>query len=799
MPIGEERGDMSMPILIWAPPGVSERATKARARRRKHHPAGLIAAIERLEPRCLLSATGVGCDHEVDLFGNEYHALDEPDPALDSDTTGDFDGTGTLQPLSETFFLHSDPGASKTIYLDFDGHVTSGTTWNSAFTGGASITTPAFDFAGGASVFTDAELTRIQYIWQRVVEDFLPFDVDVTTEDPGAAALSKNGGGDKAWGIRVAIGGNSSDWYGAGAGGVAYVGSFTWSSDAPVFVFTENLANGEKYIAEAISHEVGHSLGLSHDGTSSTSYYQGQGSGATGWAPIMGVGYYKELTQWSRGEYAGANNTQDDLAIITSSNGFGYRLDDYGNTAATAGSLDVSGTSATGSGIIETALDRDVFSFTAAAGTVSFSVTPANRGANLDVLAELYDSAGNLVASGNPTSLLSASLSANVAAGTYYLHVSGVGKGSPTSDGYSDYDSLGAYRISGTLVAGQAVDISGDYLFNGATTHVVQSANSLTFINEHGGSSAGEFLSSTQVVASGWGNLVGNIVGNNIVWANGSTWTKGTLPDISGDYLFNGVARILQSGDSLTFINEHGGSAAGVFLDATHVKVTGWGNLTGTISGNDVVWANGSTWVRAPAVNIAGDYTFNGATTSVQQSGASLTFTNEHGGRSDGYLLDATHVRATDWGNLVGTLNGGRIDWANGSSWAHASSASSAVPASSLDASRSEVVRGDSPLAVVPLELSRTLHIDTLRSGGPDVAPNAGAQIASSRSLESAPIDVDEVFAAFQSLQSSMDKMESAGIESVARADGPTSVVAELHGVDLLEFVLELVASPAES
>jgi len=163
---------------------------------------------------------------------------------------------------------------------------------------GADIVTAAYNFEGDSS-FTDTELARIQGIWQPVAEDFLPFDVNVTTRDPGSADLAKSGTGDAAWGIRVVIGGNGS-WYNSGAGGVAYVGSFNWSSDAPVFVFEDNLANGhEKYTAEATSHEIGHSLGLSHDGASGTTYYRGHGDGETGWAPIMGVGYYENLTQWS--------------------------------------------------------------------------------------------------------------------------------------------------------------------------------------------------------------------------------------------------------------------------------------------------------------------------------------------------------------------------------------------------------------------------------------------------------------------------------------------------------------------
>src|SRR5204863_6202612 len=133
-------------------------------------------------------------------------------------------------------------------------------------------------------------------------------------------------------------------------GGVAYLNTFGSSVDQGVFIFSNNLGNGEKAVAEAISHEVGHSLGLSHDGTSSVGYYEGHGSGATGWAPIMGVGYYRELTQWSKGEYLNADNPEDDLGIITTQNGFGYRPDDHGDFSATATPATVPGATGLGGG-----------------------------------------------------------------------------------------------------------------------------------------------------------------------------------------------------------------------------------------------------------------------------------------------------------------------------------------------------------------------------------------------------------------------------------------------------------------
>ena len=115
---------------------------------------------------------------------------------------------------------------------------------------------------------------------------------------------------------------------GGGCGGIAYVGVFDQTSNhayyQPAFVFQNGVGGGQKNIAEVSSHEAGHNVGLSHDGTATSGYYSGHGS----WAPIMGVGYYRAITQWSRGEYAGANQTQDDFAVMRT-NGAVPLTDDY--------------------------------------------------------------------------------------------------------------------------------------------------------------------------------------------------------------------------------------------------------------------------------------------------------------------------------------------------------------------------------------------------------------------------------------------------------------------------------------
>ena len=299
------------------------------------------AAVDRLGSRL----PAIAAQHSVaparlrELFlSDPYLAVDETDNLLfidefvpeEADTVqgGAAAAGAEAISLADTFLLHSLPGATKVIYLDFDGHTTTGTSWNSG--NNATIVSAPYSIDGD-SAFSAAELERIQYIWQRVAEDYLPYGVDVTTQDPGTAALLRSGGSDQAWGLRVVV--SPTNWYNPQAGGVAYVGSFSWSSDTPCFAFTAQLGNGnEKYTAEAITHEAGHTVGLYHDGvTGGSAYY----SGHNGWAPIMGVGYYQGLVQWSKGEYPGANNTEDDLAIMTGY-GFTVRPDDHANTLAAA-------------------------------------------------------------------------------------------------------------------------------------------------------------------------------------------------------------------------------------------------------------------------------------------------------------------------------------------------------------------------------------------------------------------------------------------------------------------------------
>lgn len=93
----------------------------------------------------------------------------------------------------------------------------------------------------------------------------------------------------------------------------------------------------------------------------------------------------------------------------------------------------------------------DVFSFVTRGGVVTFAAAGDATSQNLDILAEIKDAGGNTLAAANPDLLTDASVSATLPAGTYFLYVSGVGRGDYLADGYTDYGSIGQYAISGSV------------------------------------------------------------------------------------------------------------------------------------------------------------------------------------------------------------------------------------------------------------------------------------------------------------------------------------------------------------
>lgn len=169
----------------------------------------------------------------------------------------------------------------------------------------------------------------------------------------------------------------------------------------------------------------------------------------------MGAGYYQPLSQWSKGEYALANNKEDDLAIISSK--LTYITPGNGATLATATPLSPTVSngvaSASAAGVISRTGGSDFFSLNAArAGSLTVTVSvvlpwgTVNR-SDLDVLVVVYNASGSVVGRMGNENGLSISSSINLpAGGKYTVAVKGAGSGDP-STGYSNYASLGQFNL----------------------------------------------------------------------------------------------------------------------------------------------------------------------------------------------------------------------------------------------------------------------------------------------------------------------------------------------------------------
>jgi hypothetical protein len=360
----------------------------------------------------------------------------------------------------------SKPGSAYVIYIDLDGEASKSPYWNSG------NTINALPLA----TYSDAD---VELIWEVPAQDYLPFDVNVTTDRAlfDAAAPTKR---------KMCIVTKTNQAGPAGIGGIAKIGSFSDGKGDPCWVFNP----GPKVTGETVSHEVGHTVNLNHDGKGSDAYYTGHNN----WAPIMGAAYSTSavtldnpnvMAQWSAGEYSGATNTsENDITIIGTYNGFSYRPDEYGDTYTDAAKLNIEPDGKVlgekNQGIIGRRTDKDVFKIVMGAGDINLVAAPyykipdLNKHPDLNIQARLLNSAGtelllvNVGATPNTYAAMASTITkTGLAAGTYYLEIDGVANGTSASTGYTDFASLGGYNISGLVpVATGGIEDENISVFN---------------------------------------------------------------------------------------------------------------------------------------------------------------------------------------------------------------------------------------------------------------------------------------------------------------------------------------------
>ena len=371
--------------------------------------------------------------------------------------------TTTFDP-SQAFSLHSRPDAPSVIYLDFDGqNWSSSSWWNGAFSITAGRVSEGYSIDADASTFTDEERLNIYQVWMMVAEDFAMFDIDVTTERP-------TGDREQVFlqsGSHALILQDNQIQEGCNCGGVAQLDVF--EEETPWVRPALNFSRFGTYIAhpidiaEIISHEVGHNLGLAHDGqTVDVEYYGGHAM----WSAIMGAGRGRGISTWSYGGYPLAmtrwpqRGGEDDFSQMGLY--LGLIPDDYSNTIETALLLTSENLASGIAGRITTRDDVDIMKLVISnldAGRYNIQLKPIDYGPNLDPELQLLDATGAALATSNPgvfvpqpmayiTSGLGAEISIKLNPGTYYVKIDGVGQGSLSDGtGYDDYGSLGNYTL----------------------------------------------------------------------------------------------------------------------------------------------------------------------------------------------------------------------------------------------------------------------------------------------------------------------------------------------------------------
>jgi len=341
-----------------------------------------------------------------------------------STVTTSTDSNTTISNIVVTVFS-SKPTSINQSYLEFRGLTVQDPVWN----GGKPIVATAPNY-------TVAQITDVYNV---VAARYAAFDVNVTTNFDLYNKAKPN--------TRTRVIFTTNDSWFLNCGGVAYISSFKlaglgwYTPNVPCWVFTRTFGTSTKNVGEVAAHEAGHTLGLFHDGTSTSTYYYGQGN----WGPIMGCAYGKTVVQFSKGEYTGANVKQDDITTVRSTLAMGSLV------VAPVTQLNLNaGTFNNIGNIIAESLDIKTYTLPIVSpGTLTITAAPALYSA-VDLTLQLLKN-GSLVATADPVNVQAATLKASVTGGTYTIRVVPSGNSDTKTVVYSSYGSIGVFTLTGSL------------------------------------------------------------------------------------------------------------------------------------------------------------------------------------------------------------------------------------------------------------------------------------------------------------------------------------------------------------
>jgi len=386
--------------------------------------------------------------------------------------------------------LSSNPNAQMTVYLDFDGEDYGNqivrVQRNPDLELERMSAIPAFTIDGTPGPDSPAEERLIEEIFHRVAEDFRPFNVNVTTVQPPTGVLqikvSVGGNGvvqyrvltrvfDPTTGALIQILTGPPQTYRFTSPVFAELDAYRANQTNPVLVFPQQLTSAQQNgqtIARLISQGVGRQLGLQNR----------TAVGTVNNGPIMA-----DLTANPIRDTWTNTFPQNDLNGLTAPSGIQSRLDDFGDSIATADNAQVDLVSSSvanpqqiAAGIINhtplvAGADRDVFrtvlDLTRTTGTAELSINVdgldlssrrfldgtvnanLNRGSNLDVVVNLYSANGTLLASDSPSPEIDGEILFEIPAASipgnrllvYYIEVTTT----------SEVGSLGEYTVNCSL------------------------------------------------------------------------------------------------------------------------------------------------------------------------------------------------------------------------------------------------------------------------------------------------------------------------------------------------------------